>query len=221
MSTRVQVPATVEHRPLRRHHVVALLTSAGLSSIALLDALTQGLTGHSSVFADGSGHERTIVAGAVVHGVAYVALAYALLAERDVLSASRLLRVLRRVLTASFVLFAAVFLVTTPLHYLATGRAGLPEDGTLGVVYGIVATVAFVGMLLGGTVLGLTQVRRVTLGLGGRVLVAMAPLFALTVLLGYLAPDWAHPGWLEATLNLGVSLLGVGATVPPGRRPTS
>jgi hypothetical protein len=213
MSTRTQPAVTIEHRPLQRHHVVALVTSAGLSSIALFDAATKIVTGHSSVFADDSGHERLIVAGSVVHGVAYVALLFCLYREREVFAdTSRLLRILRSVLMTSFVLFGGLFLVASPLLYLLTGRSSLPEDGAAGIAFGIVATVAFVGMLLGGTLTGLTQLRRPTLGVGGRILVAMAPLFAVTVLLGFLAPDWAHPGYLEAALNLGVSLVGVGAT---------
>lgn len=212
-------PATTVRRPLRRHHLVALVTSTGLSAIALGDAVTHGTTGRYSVFADDSGHERLVVLGSVVHGLAYVALAVVLTREQDLfLAGSRLVRVLRTVLQTSFGLFAALMLVATPVMYLVTGRTTLPEDGALGITAGVVATAAFVGMLLGALLLGLTQVRRPTLGTGGRVLLAMGPVLLLTAALGFLATDWAHPGYLEATLNLGVSLVGVGTVATTGRR---
>lgn len=222
MSTQVQTPVTVERRPLRRHHVVALVCSSGLSAIALTDAVTKITTGHSSVFADDSGRERWIVAGSIVHGLAYLALLVCLSRESELFARNgRLLRVLRRVLMASFAIFGVLFLVVSPSLYLLTGRSSVPEDSATGIVTGIFATAAFVGMLLGGVVLGLTQLRRATLGIGGRILVAMAPVLGVTIVLGFLAPDWSHPGYLETTLNLGVSLVGVGLTALPRTRPAS
>lgn len=222
MTTRTDLPQAVERRPLRRHHIVALALSAGLSAIALFDAGTKVVTGHFSVFADDSGNEPVILAGSLVHGAAYLALLYCLHQERHLFArASRLLQVVRIALTMAFALFGVSALVMTPVQYLLTGRASFTEEGTAGIVSGIVATVAFVLMLLGGTIAGLTQVRRATLGAGGRILALMAPVFVVTVLLGFLAPDWSHPGYLEATLNLGISLVGVGAVVRPARRPAS
>lgn len=220
MSTRTPTPTaeSVEHRPPRRHHIVALALSAGLSAIALTDAVTKIVTGHFSVFSDDSTNEPVQLFGTVVHGLAYFALLHCLWREREIFArVSRLLRVLRRMLMAAFAMFGAMALVASPVHFLVTGRTALPEDGVVGVVGGIVATLAFVLMLLGGTIVGLTQ-RRPTLGTGGRILIAMAPVLLVTLLLGFVAPDWAHPGYLEAVLNLGVSLVGVGATALPRPR---
>lgn len=41
---------------MRPHHIAALVGSAGLSGIALTDAFVQATTGHSSIFAEDSGH---------------------------------------------------------------------------------------------------------------------------------------------------------------------
>lgn len=209
MNTLTHGSRAVSAPRLRRHHAIALVTSAGLSAIALFDAVTHGLTGQSSAFADDSAHQGIATFGGVVHGVAYVALAVVLLRERALFT-SRLTIGLRYLLLGAFAIFSVLFLIATPLVYLTTGRAALPEDHALSGVLGLVATAAFLAMLLGGTILGLTQVRRASLGLGGRVLIALAPVLGVTVLLGVLAPDWTHPGYLETTLNLGVSLIGVG-----------
>ncbi len=48
----------------------------------------------------------------------------------------------------------------------------------------------------------------------------MIPVLLATIALGLLAPDWAHPAYLETTINVGVALLGVGgaATAEASRR---
>ena len=215
MTTQALTQSAVQRRPIRLHHVVAVVMSAALSAIALFDAATHGITGRSSVFSDDSSQQGIATVGGILHGLAYLALAFVLIRERP-LFVGRLLRGTRFALLGALALFAGLFLIATPIVFLTTGTAALPEGDTLGVALGILATTAFVGMLVGGVILGLTQIRRATLGLGGRVLIAMAPVFGVTVLLGLMASPWAHPGYLEATFNLGISLIGVGlvARVP-------
>jgi hypothetical protein len=63
-------------------------------------------------------------------------------------------------------------------------------------------------MLLGGPVLGIAVRRDRGMRPGSVVLMAMVPLFAMTVLLGFVAPDAAHPAYLETALAFGIALLG-------------
>lgn len=39
----------------------------------------------------------------------------------------------------------------------------------------------------------------------------MLPVFGVTILLQFVATDWAHPAYLETTLHFGLALLGVDA----------
>jgi hypothetical protein len=189
------------------HRALALVGSLGLSAIALGDAVTHGVTGHYSVFADDSGHDVLIVLGEVVHGLAYVGLALVL---RDAAAAfcsyGRILRGTRRLLIAAFALLAPCMLLLGPLVGL-TGR----EDGPLAAADSVVATTAFMAMLVGTLALAIGVLRRNELGLGGQVLRLMLPVALATAGLGFVAQDWAHPGYLETTVNLGVALIGVGA----------
>jgi hypothetical protein len=55
---------------LALHHRLALPAALGLSAIAIFDAITHGVTGHWSVFADDSGSAAAQALGAAVHGLA-------------------------------------------------------------------------------------------------------------------------------------------------------
>ena len=202
---------------MERHHRLAIAGSAGLSAIALYDAITHGLTGHYSPFADDSGQAGPIVASYVVHGLAYLSLAYVLHRESAAFAAApRAARAARHVLLVSFAVLGVGMLTLAPVTYLA----GLYE-GALGVVWSMLGLVLLLGLLLASTVLGLAVVRRNPLGIGGRMLGAVIPVVLATVALGFLAPDWAHPAYVETTINFGVALLGVGVTAAAGtpRRP--
>ena len=58
--------------------------------------------------------------------------------------------------------------------------------------------------------MGLALARNRSLGYGARILSALLPVAALTALVGWLAPDWAHPAYAETVLHFGLALLGVG-----------
>ena len=47
-------------------------------------------------------------------------------------------------------------------------------------------------------------------GVGARVLAAITPVLAITVLLGFLAPAWTHPGYVETLIHFGAALHGGG-----------
>ena len=202
---------------MNKHRALAVAASLGLSAIALTDAMTHGITGHYSVFSDESGHNGVIVLGDVVHGLAYAGLAMVL---RDAAGTfgryGRLVRAVRRVLVAAFAVLAVDMIAVTPVLVLTTGLV----DGAGAAVEGGIATVTFLAMLLGSLVLGVAVLRRNELGLGGQVLRLMLPVLFLTVGLGFLAPDWAHPGYLETTTNLGIALIGVGVVSQVGRDST-
>lgn len=188
---------------LAPHHTFALAGAAGLSAIALFDAVTHGLTGQWSVFADDSPVPWLQRVGDVIHGLAYLGALWVLYAERRHVLAGRVARVLGWVLAASFAVLAATFLVVSPLSWL-----GL--DGLMGALSGVVG-VAFLVQLLAGMALGLTLWRRPATAPGNRVLAAALPAVLVTVALGFVAADWAHPAYVETCVIVGTALLGAAA----------
>lgn len=190
--------------PLSTHHKLALAGAAVTSSIALFDAFTHGLTGAYSVFADEGGVRWALVTAALAHGLPYLAFCAVLVLEAPLIrSAGRVAAGLRWVLLVSLALLAAGFVLLAPFTE--------PTDSGLGLLFGVVATVGFIGMLLSAVVLGPLLLKVRALRPGSVVLSAMLPVLGLTFLLAWLAPDWAHPAYLETTLHLGIALLGAGA----------
>jgi hypothetical protein len=76
-------------------------------------------------------------------------------------------------------------------------------------------------MLLSGLLIGPFLLRVRGLRPGSLVLSAMLPVLGFTILLGFVAPDWAHPAYLETTLHFGIALLGVQAVSDRSRSQTS
>lgn len=66
-------------------------------------------------------------------------------------------------------------------------------------------------MILSCLLLGIAVLRSNPLGYGGRVLGLLVPALAVTVLLGFVASDWAHPGYVDTVIYFGVALIGVRA----------
>lgn len=199
---------------LAPHHRLALAGAVLTSAIALTDAVTHGLTGGWSPFSEESEATTLVVVGCVVHGLTYAALAGVLVREAPAFAvANRVARATRVVLLLSLVALAVGFLTVVP--------AMTAYDVTSGALYdvsGIVASLAFLGMILGALVLGLAVMRTRALGIGGQVLALMLPVLGATVLLQVLVPLWAHPAYLETTLQIGLALVGVGATAPAAGR---
>jgi hypothetical protein len=191
---------------LSTHHKVALTGATVTSGIALFDALTHGLTGQYSWFADDSGIRPAQVFSALAHGLTYAALCVVLVREAALITAAgRVQAVLRWVLVTSLTLLAAGFVLVAP--FLQSPDSA----GAIGVVLGIGMSIGFVGMILGSIVLGPLLLRSPGLRTGALVLSAMLPVFAVTILLHFVATDWAHPAYLETTLAFGLALLGVDA----------
>lgn len=195
---------------MRAHHVVALIGCAGLSGIALTDAFVQATTGHNSIFADDSGRLGAIVTGDIWHGLTYAALAWVLIAEAARFAgATTVARICRPVLVVCLLASAISFTVVVPA-LLLTGSM----DGAFAAVFGALGTPIFAGTILGAIVLGLALLRNNPVGIGGRVLAGILPVTAVVVALAFLAPAYAHPGYVETVVNVGLALVGVGAARP-------
>lgn len=193
-------------RHLSVPHRVALAGATALSLIALNDAVTHGLTGHYSVFADDSGRPGFIAFGQLLHGMAYVGFAAVLVRERRRFAqANAVARATRWVVLVSLAALAVVFLVGPAAIVLGSAQSDVLEDALGGA-----AGVGFVGMLLGSLVLGLALRRSRTLGVGARVLQLMIPAAIFTALIAAIAVDWAHPAYVETVSGFGLALLGVG-----------
>ena len=189
---------------LSTHHKVALAGAVVTSSIALFDAVTHGITGDYSVFSDESGNRPAVVLAALAHGLAYIAFCAVLVREAPLIrSAGRIAAALRWVLLGSLATLSVGFIFLAPFME--------PSGSDLGVVFGVVASLCFAGLLLSGLLIGPFLVTTQGLRPGSWLLSAMLPVLGATLLLAWLAPDWAHPAYLETTLHFGIALLGVGA----------
>jgi len=107
---------------------------------------------------------------------------------------SRFVRWVRRLLLGDLALLAAIFAVGTVLAKMPAALA-------------VPAGVAFILMFLLGAVLGVALIRRRGLRLPAVLMTAAIPLIPLTAAIGAIAPDWAHPGYAESALYLGLALL--------------
>lgn len=204
---------------LDRRHSLALIGATLTSAIALGDAVTHGLTGQSSVFASDSGATAWAVIGGLIHGLTYAALCWVLVGERDrFATANRFARALRRVLIFTFAVMAVAFVVAGPILTMTGGSAESPALAT----FEVFGTAVFLVMILASLLLGLALLRNHSGGVGARLLAAITPVLAITVLLGFIAPDWTHPGYVETLIHFGVALLGVGvADRPVGPAPSA
>ncbi len=216
---------------LSRRHVVALIGATLTSAIALSDAVMHGATGRNLLSSDNSGHAGWNVAAGLVHGLTYAALSWVLIGERTRLERTNgFVRTLRYVLLASLGVLAAGFVLVAPVLQIAH----VPPTDPRAAAWGWIAGIGFAGMILACLLLGIAVLRSNPLGYGGRLLGLLVPALGVTVLLGFLASDWAHPGYVETIVYFGVALLGVGAAADrttkidgrnnrqqPGDRPTA
>lgn len=197
---------------MKAHHIAALIGCVGLSGIALTDAFVQATAGHDSIFAAEDGPVGAVLASDVWHGLTYAALAWVLVAEAArFAAANRAARICRWVLIVCLAASAVSFVVIVPALLLTDSG-----DGAFAEVFGALGTPIFFGTILSAIVLGLTLVRSNPIGLGGRVLLLILPVTAVVLALAFLAPAYAHPGWVETVVNFGIALVGVGVGAAAG-----
>lgn len=196
---------------LSRHHRLALVGATALSAMALFDAMVHGFTGHSSVFTDADAPLWAEVTTFAVHGLAYVALAAVLVAERRRVDAvNKAARVARWTTALSLGVLAAVFLALLPVGSQLGAGALAAVEGAAGF--------AFLGMFLGGFALGVSLWRDPRFHLESRLLSALPVVLVLLVMVVWLAPTFAHPAYLETLLHFGVAVTGAGLLQRAGSR---
>jgi hypothetical protein len=201
---------------LSRHHVVALIGAALTSTIALSDAVMHGVTSRNLIMSDNSGHTGWIVTGDLVHGFTYAALLWVLIRERTRFErANRFTRALRYVLIASLGVLAAGFVLVDPVLQITKVRFISP----FGTAWEWMASIGFAGMILSSLLLGIAVLRNNPLGYGGRLLGLLVPVLGVSVLLGFVASDWAHPGYVETIIHFGVAMIGVRAAADRTSKP--
>ncbi|MDO5739958.1 MAG: hypothetical protein Q4P07_07395 [Ornithinimicrobium sp.] len=179
---------------------VALVLAALVSFIALYDAVTHGLTGHWSEFSTEPGDRVAWVAhlGSVIHGAGYRSFVAVLWKYRGSIDAGRRSRsVLRTIMVAAYAAIVPVGVASTIVG----------TDGAAGAL----GTALFLPMLLVPPALGITMLVQGDRRPGAWLMAGSIPAVGAVALLAWLAPDWAHPGYVETVVNFGIALLGVGA----------
>ena len=195
---------------LAAHHKLALGGAVLTSGIALADAVVHGLTGEWGPFSEEGGRPAVLVVGTVAHGLTYLGLALVLVREAPRFTTANVVaRTTRWLLLGSLVVLAAAFLTVVPVTAASDVSGSVFYDASAAI-----AAAAFAALILGSAVLGLALLRSRALGIGARVLALMLPVLGLTLVLAWLAPDWAHPAYLETTLYVGLALLGAGSGSP-------
>ena len=179
---------------LARHHWFALCGAVAISGLALSEAVVQGVTGQGWTVAAPAAAVYTAMAA---HAVGYATLFAVLHVERTRIGVNRSARVFGWLLRAAFALLAL---------FVAIPMKSLPE--TAAIIVGVPLNIGFLLHLVAGAGLGLSLIRRSELGVGSKILLAMVPVFALSLALGAVVPSWQHVAYMEATIAVGVALLG-------------
>ena len=180
----------------------ALLTSA----IALGDAVWQATSDAPAPWTPGEGIGWVARTGEGVHGVTYALLAAALVVAGGRVDAGRrAVRVLRMLLVVDLGLLAIAYCSSAAL-----GVVG--GEGVVGAVMGV----AFIALFVLAVALGVVLLtRRATRVSAAWWLASPVALIPLTVLAGTVG--WAHPGYVETAVYLGLALLGAGTLRTAGQ----
>ncbi|MDF2509290.1 MAG: hypothetical protein K0Q52_3149 [Microbacterium sp.] len=190
--------------------LAALVAAAMLSTVIVLDVLWNAYNPDLiGPWLDVVAHPQLVRFVGVVHSALYVLLAVALIQSgRSIDGGRRFVTVTRWILVGCYGLFAIMYaaLLVDP---------GFNTSG----VYAVAVTVVFAGSLLLPIALGFALLRRRVFRVPALLLIAPLVLLPLTLLLEALT-SWAHPGYLEIVVNVGLALLCIAAsTVEPGAGP--
>lgn len=171
--------------------------------MALFDAVTHGVTGEYSPFTTESSVPWLATLGTVVHVVGYLVFALVLRANAGSIDGGS--RVVRRIRLPLFValLVCGVGMLTAAVLPDAAGEA-----------VGLVGTLSFLAMLVLGAALGIALLSTGRRTPGAWLLAGVLGSAVLTVVVGLLEPDWAHPAYAETALHFGLALL----VLPQSRR---
>lgn len=192
--------------PLSTHHRLAVAWVACVAALAAVDAVSLGLTGRPSVFAEGSGVRWALMISALTHGVAYAALVNVLVREQaSVSSVSSRAATVRRVLLLCLGMLAVKSAILAPLVGDGQGRV----DGPLGTLVWALNGLGLLGLVVGSLVLGLELLRAGRMAPSAWLLSAVIPVALATLVLGLVVPAWANEALLETTMHLGLALVGV------------
>jgi hypothetical protein len=186
--------------------LAALVAAAMLSALIALDILWNANNPDQvGPWLDAQTHPYLVPVIGVIHAVLYALLAAALIQSgRTIDAGRRLIKVLRWTLIGCFALFAILYSILIVD----------PTFNTSGV-YEILVTVAFAVSLLAPIVLGFALIRRREFRLPAILLVAPIVVLPLTLVLEAFTA-FAHPGYMETVVNLGLALLCVAASsLPP------
>ncbi len=177
--------------------IAGVAGAAVLSTIAVTDALWQGFQNNVPPPWNSDGGLKWMIAGTNFgHALPYLLMAIILVHVGPQLDTGGFVRWVRRLLTLTFSLFAAI-----TVWGLFTGAnaesLGAFEAGT---------TLLFFALLILPIVLGFAVLRQRTLRLPALLLAGSVVPFALMMVLGEATP-FAHPAYAEALALFGVALL--------------
>jgi hypothetical protein len=194
---------------LRTHHRVALLLVVPLLVAVAADTLYRAVTGDPTFVTDntvGPAGVGFLVSGWIA--AALVSLAWVLRNESQAFAAARAVaRGTRRMLMVALPVLGVGLVVSGPLLTALYVDSGPVYDAS-----GLVGAACSAICVLGSVVLGLTQLRRNVLGLGGRLLLLIVPAALLTAVLAITVPAAASPVFPFAAMLGGLATVGVGAS---------
>ena len=189
---------------------LALIGAAGISAIALTDAVTVALTGEPSFASDEHGVTTPFVLSGLVHVGAYVAFAAVLHSWRAKIDgSSRFRRAVRMVLTFTLAVLAVTLLIGTGVS-VTTGE--VPANA----VFEAVAGIAFLLMFVASLALGISLLRRPDLRLAAWTLTSIIAALGLTILLAAIGSPWAHPAYVEVLASFGLAFIALAPSDRPG-----
>jgi hypothetical protein len=184
-----------------------VLGAVTLSAFALALAAVRA-TGGTPPWDESTGAAPAVAAGMVLHSLSYLLFAAVLVAGATQIDGGRRAgRVVRQLLIGAFVVLGAAF---AGLTLTSASDVGAP------VALEAAAGIGFAAMFLLAFGLGVVLFRQHHTRLPGALLLSIPLLLGLTTAVGVLAPDWAHPAYLETGLYAGTATLALAC-----RRPSS
>ncbi len=193
---------------MQKHHWPAVVL-AGINVVLLIiDRVVAVITGHATFITD---DDRGGTFGAFTMGallaVTFLTLGWVVHREAARFAAARRAARLARPVLTYGLFFLGIGFLATPIRPLLGS-----EESLAGQVSDLAALLALTAVFLSCLVVGLAVIGRNPLGVGGRILLALGPAIALTLLLFVVAPDLASPVYCTMVVLCGTALIGVRAT---------